>query len=139
MRPTFVFNSECQLVSAIRPKEEAHAVKVGARVWFVRPYMTPYGLIQSGAQGKVESVADHDGALWIKMDGLNLHAWGDKIYLSPFETEDITACVVGRGWSSARIKTAALVASSIGLSFLSGLLVDNRPALALASVIWGGP
>lgn len=125
MQPTFIVNSESRLVSAIRPKDMGHTITAGSTLVFVRPYLTPHGLVPSGTKGTVARVDDRDGSFWLQLSGFSLPAWGDMLLFSPYETEDMTACVARRVKAPAR---TVLVAAMAVAALLFGLTFDV-PAL----------
>lgn len=98
MRATFKLNNTRGLVSAIRSKGEPHTLKVGDVLVMTRPFLAQHGLIPAGAKGWVESVAADDGTLWILMEGAipALTYWDNMLVLSPFETDDLAACMAVR-------------------------------------------
>lgn len=96
MRPTFLVTTNGELVSAIRKKGEQHTLRVGLRLELVQSYATDYGIVPAGARCVVQSVAEEDGTTWLLMDGYPwpaLFHWDDMLVLSPYDTEDLVACL----------------------------------------------
>jgi hypothetical protein len=143
MQSRFIVNTERQLVSAIRPKEQGHAISAGDTLSFVKPFLTPHGLIPAGTRGTVARTEGRDGSLWLKLEGLSLPCWGDMLYFSPYETEDMTACVVAGRYVRPRTLRRAALVSMVVATFLFGLTFDV-PAVELFHVaelfgLDGGP
>jgi len=144
MRSTFVLNSEGQPVSAIRRKGEAHIITIGTPFTFARPYETIDGTVEPGAHGSVTHVDQSDGTLWIKMSTYEralLH-WDNMIALSPYDTEDLTACVVCREPPPAanmNLRRRLAVAAALAAAFFIGMALQD-PAAEAAHIIgnfWG--
>jgi hypothetical protein len=95
MRTTFNISSSLELVSAVRPKGQPHALTVGTKLVLVHPYETEYGQVPAGAKALVEMVDDYDGTVWLLMEGIEpaLFHWDNRLVLSPFTCEDLVACI----------------------------------------------
>ena len=95
MRPTFVVTSNGELVSAINRKGDQHALRIGLRLDLAYPYRTEYGIVPAGARGVVMKVDEEDGTTWILMEGMEpaLFHWDNLLVISPFETDDLVACI----------------------------------------------
>lgn len=95
MRPTFLLNTEMQLVSCLAPKTQAHALIIGCVLEFTQAYETPWGIIPRGARGFVENVDEDDGLVTLFMEGSipALWEWQHKLVLMPFLTDDVLPAV----------------------------------------------
>jgi hypothetical protein len=96
MRPTFLLNSRLQAVSCFVNKEETSGPTVGIRARLVKDFETPYGQISAGTKGFIDFVDPETGLVSILMEGIEpalLH-WNNRLFLVPFETEDLLGCLV---------------------------------------------
>lgn len=95
MRTTFLITPSRELVSAIRTKGEVHALTVGTKVVFVRPFATDNGIVPAGTKGIVEFVAEEDGTTWVLIEGIEpaLFHWDNRVVLAPFSCEELVSCL----------------------------------------------
>lgn len=95
MRTTFVITSSKELVSAVRPRLEPHALTIGTQVVLRHPYLTEYGIVPQGAKGFIEYIDEASGRVEVLMEGMEpaLFHWGNTLVLSPFTCEDLLACI----------------------------------------------
>lgn len=95
MRPTFVVLTNGELVSAICRKGEQHALRAGLRLELAYTFDTEYGTVGAGARFVVLKVDEADGTTWLLAEGIEpaLFHWDNMLVISPFETEDLLACV----------------------------------------------
>ena len=135
MRATFKLNTSRGLVSAIRSKGEPHTLKVGVGIVLTKPFLAQHGLIPAGSKGWIESVAADDGTLWIFMEGSipALAYWDNRLVLSPFETEDLAACIEvwGNPIFSSRTKKRIAMAAALIAAVSIGCVGRCPPATAM--------
>jgi hypothetical protein len=95
MRTTFVISANRELVSAVRPRMEPHALSVGTRIVLSQPYATDWGFVPKGAKGFVDHLHEADGTVEVLMEGIEpaLFHWNNTLVLSPYTCEDLVACV----------------------------------------------
>ncbi|MBW7970938.1 hypothetical protein [Bradyrhizobium sp. BR 10289] len=96
MRPTFALNCDLQPVSVIVSQDTPNALRIGTSILFVKPHLNEFGEIPAGAKGFVEFIDNVTGLHEILMEGAEpaLLPWGNKIVLSPFESDDLASCLV---------------------------------------------
>ena len=136
MRPTFVLNDDYHAVSALRPREAAHAIKPAAAVTFGRAYAAPGGVVPKGSRGTVEYVDEREGTVWIRVAGAPeaLKTWDNMVVLSPFETDELAECLVFAPASLTWRRVA--IAACVPAAFILGVLLDC-PATAAMSALAG--
>jgi hypothetical protein len=96
MRPAYLFDAELKPVSCLIPKSIPGAFVPGMEIKLTRSYNTEFGEIPLGTKGFVEYVDDETGLVEVLMEGIwpALMHWYNKLILVPFDTEDLTDCMV---------------------------------------------
>lgn len=95
MRPTFLLNTDLQLVSALVTKGVEDGLKLHTSIELVGEYTTEYGKIDAGSRGFVDYIDPENGTVEILMEGIQpaVLAWGNMLILVPFDTDDVLPCL----------------------------------------------
>jgi hypothetical protein len=95
MSVTFLLDYDLRPVSCVVPDGTEGALTVGLNVALVCDFATEYGNIPAGTKGFVDYVHP-DGLVELLMAGTApalLH-WGNRLYLVPFETDELADSLV---------------------------------------------